>query len=408
MSHKIAIIGGGGAGMICAYLLNKAGHKVSVFEKQNFLGGNIRTSNKNMPVEGLDKNVLLEGGVIEFPEAFKNFKRILDELGVKQKSVVTSSGLFTLDGKMKLAPEMIANNRNGINKIRAYFDFFTVQLNSVFLLRKARKLNETELYNKSLKEVLTKNNLGSTWFKNLTMYSYSIPYVSIDDFPAEMAVPALRDYMMGDWFRIEEGVYSYIEKILEKFQGSIFCDTEISSIQRTSSGILLKRDGEVDHFDKVVFALPPDKVLQLLEDATPSEIRRFELWKANKVESIIHCDLSFYEKYDISQPSEFDFFETEDGWGYNAYLNNLCGNKGNTPYSLSYNLNRLIDPKKIIQIVNHETPYYHVDSFGFRNEIISHNGENNTYFAGAYLGDGLHEGAALSAIKVAGLIEQEK
>ena len=45
---KIAIIGGGASGMVTAYLLNKKGHNVTVFEKQPILGGHIRTLNKNV------------------------------------------------------------------------------------------------------------------------------------------------------------------------------------------------------------------------------------------------------------------------------------------------------------------------------------------------------------------------
>ena len=40
-------------------------------------------------------------------------------------------------------------------------------------------------------------------------------------------------------------------------------------------------------------------------------------------------------------------------------------------------------------------------AFHHRQEIITTNGELNTYHVGAYLGDGLHEGAITSAIWVA-------
>ena len=40
----------------------------------------------------------------------------------------------------------------------------------------------------------------------------------------------------------------------------------------------------------------------------------------------------------------------------------------------------------------------------YRDEVVATNGENNTYHAGAYLGDGLHEGAIASAFRVAQLI----
>ena len=55
---KVAIIGGGAAGMISAYLLDKEGHQVTVFEKQALLGGNIRTVNKNITVPGLSLSLI--------------------------------------------------------------------------------------------------------------------------------------------------------------------------------------------------------------------------------------------------------------------------------------------------------------------------------------------------------------
>jgi predicted NAD/FAD-binding protein len=45
-----------------------------------------------------------------------------------------------------------------------------------------------------------------------------------------------------------------------------------------------------------------------------------------------------------------------------------------------------------------------VEALHYRNEVIDTNGENHTYYAGAYLGDGLHEGAIASAMRVAQLI----
>ncbi len=59
---------------------------------------------------------------------------------------------------------------------------------------------------------------------------------------------------------------------------------------------------------------------------------------------------------------------------------------------------------RIIHIQEHHTPLYTTESFRYRDEVVATNGENNTYYAGAYLGDGLHEGAIESAFRVAQLI----
>lgn len=401
---KIAIIGGGGAGMMCAYLLNKAGHHVSIFEKQAILGGNIRTTNKNLQIEGMDQDLFLEGGVVEFPEGFHHFRKILDELGVKQVPITLSTAYFSNAGKAWLTPEMARRNRKGLQKWIDSWQYLALQAFSLPLWLKLRKIHPSKLHGQSLEKVLKDSGVTSTWVKNLVMYSYSIPFKHIGNFPAEMGIPAMRDYMMGNWFRIEGGVYSYIEKMLDRIQGDIYCNAAIQGIQRTANGVLVQLAHEEKHFDKVVFATPPDQVLHLLSDPTPEEVHRFRNWKENYAETIIHSDLEFYKRYNIRHPSAFDFFETDKGWGYNAHLNRLCAVSGNTPYSLAYNLEGLIDPSKIVHRQPHFTPFYEVVSFAFREEIIKNNGTRNTYHAGAYLGDGLHEGAAVSAVRVADLV----
>ncbi|MEH1838756.1 MAG: hypothetical protein V7L20_08305 [Nostoc sp.] len=45
-----------------------------------------------------------------------------------------------------------------------------------------------------------------------------------------------------------------------------------------------------------------------------------------------------------------------------------------------------------------------IKSFRYQGEAVATNGENNTYYVAAYLGDGLHEGAIMSALRVAQLI----
>jgi predicted NAD/FAD-binding protein len=77
-------------------------------------------------------------------------------------------------------------------------------------------------------------------------------------------------------------------------------------------------------------------------------------------------------------------------------------------YSLAYNLDKLINPAKIIHRQQHQTPLYSVAALRYRHEVIASNGENHTYHAGAYLGEGLHEGAVSSAFAVAELLDGKK
>jgi uncharacterized protein len=137
----------------------------------------------------------------------------------------------------------------------------------------------------------------------LTMYSYSIPFESIDNVPAELAIPALRDYVLTEWVRVKGGVYAYIEKILERFRGKILLNANILQISRLVDGgvqIQLANDA-TQYFDKVIFATPPDRVLVLLADPTAAELKRFGAWQPNYATTTIHTDTSMYARHGIKQ-----------------------------------------------------------------------------------------------------------
>ena len=139
--------------------------------------------------------------------------------------------------------------------------------------------------------------------------------------------------------------------------------------------------------------------MALLADPTDAEIKRFSAWHANYVTSTVHSDTSMYDDHDIRQPTDFDFFQTDTRWGYNGCLNQLCGISSPQHHFLSFQLEELIAKDNIIHIQEHHTPLYTTESFRYRDEVVATNGENNTYHAGAYLGDGLHEGAITSAMR---------
>ncbi|MEA5572704.1 FAD-dependent oxidoreductase [Calothrix sp. UHCC 0171] len=402
---KLAIIGSGASGMVTAYLLNKNGHHVTVFEKQSILGGHIRTLNQNVKPNHSNCEEILENGVLEFPVKFHNFLHLMAELGVELEPVNIGSGLFLKDGSHFLSGVAIQKNFTGIPHWLEYLRLDTLYARSAGLWLQAKFSRMQDFYNQPMSAYLKGECIRNCWLKLSTMYSYSMAFELIDNFPAELAIPALKDYVFTSWVRIKGGVYSYIEKILERFQGDIVLNAEITKISRSGEQVKISLlEGTTSVFDKVVFATPPDQVIKLLSDPTDAEIKRFSGWKENHINTFLHTDTSMYTRYGIKKFSEFDFFQTQNGWGYNAYLNQLCGVASPPEYSLAFNLESLIAKDKILHIQQHHTPLYTVESFRYRDEIVATNGENNTYHAGAYLGDGLHEGAITSAIRVAQLI----
>ena len=402
---KIAVIGGGASGMVSAYLLDKQGHHVTVFERQPMLGGHIRTLNKNVKPDRSNCTEILEGGVLEFPTAFVDFIALMKELDVELEPVNVGSGMFFNNGDRFLSGAATNNNFTGIRRLIEHLRFDTLYARSASLWLRTQFADLYELSDSSLAEYLITPGTRDTWLKLLVMYSYSIPFELIDDFPAELAIPTLRAYISTNWIRVKGGVYTYIEKILERFKGEVLLGVEIDWIIRSSDGVkIMMFTGEIHEFDRVVFATPPDRVMAFLADPTDAETKRFADWKANHITSIVHQDDTMYDRFSIHKPSEFDFFQTDTRWGYNGYLNRLCDISSPPHYFLSFQLEELIAPEQIIHTQAHHTPMYTTESFRYRDEVVATNGENHTYHAGAYLGDGLHGGAITSAVRVAKLI----
>jgi uncharacterized protein len=402
---RIAVIGGGASGMVTAYLLDKEGHHVTVFERQPMLGGHIRTLNKNVKPNQSDSSEILESGVLEFPTAFHDFIALMQELEVELEPVSIGSAIFLKNGGHYLSGVTIDKNFSGIHALIEHLRIDTLYARSAGLWLKTRFADQQDFSNQPLSKYLKRPCIRNTWLKLLLMYSYSIPFELMDDFPAELAIPMLRDYISVNWVRVKGGVYSYIEKILARFKGEIVLNVEIDRISRSPDAVKIVRStGEIQEFDRVVFATPPDQVMALLADPTDAETKRFSAWKANHITSLVHNDSSMYAYHDIKKPSEFDFFQTETRWGYNGCLNQLCGISSPDHHFLSFQLEELIARDRIIHIQKHHTPMYTTESFRYRDEVVATNGENNTYHAGAYLGDGLHGGAITSAFRVAQLI----
>ena len=407
---KIAIVGGGAAGMTAAYLLDKV-HDISVFEKQPVLGGNIRTLNKNVPCDSLDERMILDNGVIEFQrDYFPNFHKLMHALQVQLEEVPVSSELFLANGDYYKSTGAI---RYGCKTIQEQIFEVLKQTPVIFwyfcFLARMTFTHQNSYRDHPVSDYLG-NNISARWLKMLLMYAYSMPYNKIDNFPAEIGMPLLNHSGMNTrWDRIVGGVYTYIEKILLQFHGSIYCAARLMGVTRDATGVQIKlASGEQRHFDKIIFATTPGQVLQLLKDPSDNEIKRFQPWKDNIIDTMIHTDTSIYKHFGVSYFCEFDLFQNKDdeSCGYNAYLDRLCGidPQSDIHFSLAYNLKQQIAANKVIDVQQHTTPTYNVESIRYRQEVIETNGENNTFHAGAYLYDGLHEGAVTSGLKVSDLL----
>jgi predicted NAD/FAD-binding protein len=402
----IVIIGGGAAGMVTAHYLART-HKVTILEKANVLGGNIRTLNKNVKPANIPANVFLDNGVIEFHRDHSpGLQELVAELGLRLLPVNGgSTAIYLENGQRVFMPGAIRGQSVSILTRAGMFAQLAWTLRHLFPI--GLKMYRCQRRNDASVNSFLGDDLLSSWLRMLLMYGYSIPYEQVDNFPARMAIATLRRGFIGtEWVRMEGGVYSYIDKIVERAGTNLTIELEQSSIEikRNPAGVTVECNAGQLKADWLVFAQPPDQVLKLLADPDADEQRLFSNWQANYATTIIHTDTSVYDAWGAAHYTEFDLFLKNDGKdaAYNAYLNRLAGlpDDYGTHYFLAYNLEDRIHPEKILHRQQHHTPLYTANAAKNTSQIKANNGCNRTYHAGAYLHDGLHEGAIQSAMAI--------
>lgn len=399
---RIAIVGGGASGLITAWLLDRA-HEVTVFERADVLGGHIRTLGRNAPRGELPAGVWLDAGVVEFSrDNFPTVHRLFAALGVPLREVAGDTSFHRLGAAPLYSPgalRQLPAAARAVGTLR----LARAGLQRARFMARAR-VPDSALRGRALGEFLGPLPFG-TWLRLLVTYAYSIPSAEVPGLSAALCVPMLRAFARANtWTAVEGGTYAYVERLLAGLRGTtVHTGATVQSIRRGGGGVQLVVDGQGLPFDAVILATPPDQVLRLLADADEAEQRRFGAWRANHVTTLVHADDGLYRRRGVNVRAEFDLFEQPGGGGYNAWLNGLAGLPPGhgVEYGLALGLDAEIDPARVLARQPHHTAAFTVQALAHRDEVQAANGQHHTWHVGAWLGDGLHEGAARSALAVA-------
>ncbi|MEM9668965.1 MAG: FAD-dependent oxidoreductase [Pseudomonadota bacterium] len=401
---KIAVIGGGASGLCAAYKLQDH-HEVHLFEKRDRLGGNIATLNGNVTPSGGGTGAILEAGVLGFhKQSYPNAHAFFDELGVAQATKRPTSALFFGDVFLPsnpwhlLRPPVLAklltnaDQRRHLSAMRAgYIETF-------------RRIVRRD----GVQDTMLDNCLGGEealdhFIKSLASLAFSTPGDAVSRLPVSLVGPYLGSTRYPEWTALQGGVWSYVQKLLDKSRFRISTGVKNISVTRSASGVSLSIEGEPQTFDQVIIAATPGQVLNILADPSDHEQALFRKWADHGFKTVAHTSDKVYGRMRSVPRTPMDLFvDPENGsYGYNTYMNDFYDIAGRVPYSFSYNLDDRIHEENVLHREEHTVPTYTVDARATIDDIWQMNGQQQTWFCGAWLGNGLHEGAISSAYRVA-------
>ncbi len=405
--YKIAVIGSGISGLVSAYLLNKK-HDVTLFEKNDYLGGHTHTH------EILDGNNILnvDSGFIVYNEnTYPNFIKLLDELEVDRQ-------MTTMGFSVK------SNHKD--------FEYSGNSLNSVFSQRRnlfnpqfLRMLWDISRFNKKAINDIDNLSLEKTLDEYLKENSYSSSFINNYIIPMGSAIWSTSPRMMVDmpalffikffnnhgllkisnrpqWWVVKNGSNQYVKKIIDRSSINIKLSSKIKSINREHDKVQIATSQSKYSFDKVVIATHSDQALKLLANPTSNEKNILGNIKYQKNTALIHTDTSILPNRNRAWSSwNYLLGNQKDEAVILTYNMNILQNlKSNLTYCVTINNNQKINKNKIIKEIVYHHPLFTIDSVRAQQSYDKINGFNNTFFCGAYWGNGFHEDGVNSALKV--------
>jgi hypothetical protein len=406
---EIAIIGSGISGLSNSLFLSKK-NNVTLYEKNNYLGGHTNTKTINYR----DKRINVDTGFIVFNKLnYPNLLKLFDFYNVAYE-----------DSDMSLSVSNVHNNiewsGQNINTIFADryrlldIKFLRFLLNILKFNRFIKKnINELSKDKQPLGDWLKNKNFSEEFKENYILpMSAAIWSMSSNDvlnYPISNLFSFFNNHRLlhekklrPQWLTVSNGSKSYIDKILNSANINTRLNSKIDKIHTNNGKFLLKDiNGFEKEYDKIIFSIHPEKILEIKNDFDKKIIDILKLFKTSKNKAYLHSDDSLMPKNKKVWSSWNVFSDKEmNKVSLTYWMNKLQNINNNYPIFVTLNPLHIPDKRKVFEIIDYEHPIYDRNAIDGQQQLKSIQGYKNYWFAGAWTGNGFHEAGLLSSLMI--------
>ncbi len=415
---KIAVVGAGIAGLTCAYMLCSK-HKVYIFEKSNRPGG------------GLFSIRYKEGNVDSFVDLgfsvynrahYPNLVNLLDQLKIRSQEVPKrivinhpNAKLYWCLGDDSHSFSTTTSFLKPINyKVFSLWRNWKKQWKS-FLEKKDKKTSLFEY----LKEEGVSSEIQKKFVLPLIQSFWCGLRSTLEDMPAYFffsflsKIGLLEDSDDAKWRVIRGGGFRIVSQMVSALINPIHFQVEVVQVSRSPDSVeIITNTGEREFFDAVIFSLPADDALRILEKPTPSEYQVLGSFGYEEFDIVVHNDERF-----IQTPSK----------GSASWCIQVSDVPEKMPPVVTWNLNYLqqlpiksnlfltfvpqgnnVPKENTMVVLKRKAPKPTWKMLSVQKRFTEINGINRTYFCGDYWGEGTIEDSIGSALQVVPLIEKQQ
>lgn len=408
---SVAVVGSGVSGSAAAWALHPV-HDVTLYERDVRPGGH--TATVDIDYDGTPISV--DTGFIVYNEAnYPNLTALFGELDVATHTSDMSFSVSLEHGSL----EWSGNNLASVfaqkrNLFRPSF---------LFMLREILRFNRICLVDRSAGR-LEAMSIGdylnwrgfSPGFTNnylvpMAAAIWSSPAAKMLDFPAEHFIQFFDNHRLiyarpHPWRTVSGGSRNYLEKLLRPLGDRVRVGCGVQSVRRENGKVVIvDEQGGTATFDKVVLAAHTDQTLAMLADPAPVERSLLSSvpYHANRV--VLHRDTALMPKRRKCWASWNYLRSTQPcgrhGVAVTYWMNRLQGISDEYPLFVTLNPESEPAPGSVFAEFCYEHPQFDASSMAAQQKLKSIQGDNNTFFAGAWTGYGFHEDGLSSGLAAA-------
>lgn len=407
---KIAIIGTGISGLGAASLLYPY-HDITVYEKNNYIGGHSRT----FEVETLNGIIPVDTGFIVFNKHnYPLLTRLFEYLKVPIIESNMSFGASIDNGWLEYSTQSL--DSFFAQKKNFFRPAFWGMIIDILKFNAKAKIYLSKDPHFTLGDCLNDLKMGN-WFQQYFLLAmggaiWSSPLQEILKFPACTFIRffdnhgLLTTHNQPQWYTVEGGSQEYVSRLSTPFKDSIHLNRGVRKVRRKEGKVTVEDvHGHTQSYDEVVFACHADQTLSMIADPSPIETKILSAFDYQVNRIVLHGDTSFMPRCPKAWASWTYLSENRKDKNLKVslsyWMNNLQSLHTDQTLIITLNPGREPDPSLIYNDYIFEHPVFNAAAINNQNRIEEIQGRKCFWFCGAYQRYGFHEDGLNSAVSLA-------
>ncbi|NBX61591.1 MAG: FAD-dependent oxidoreductase [Betaproteobacteria bacterium] len=406
---RVAIVGSGIAGLSAAHHL-QAHAQVSLFEAGDHFGGHANTVDITLPgAHGPCTHGVDTGFLVYNERTYPGLISLFEQLGIETAHSDMSfsvqapwgdSGVLEWNGAdlntvfaqrrnlfrprfWWLLRDILRFNRLATGLAKSYDDGALMQPLQSFL--------DQHGFGNTFRDAYLLPMLGCIW---------SCPTAQMLEFPAATMVRFCDNHGLlqvndrPQWFTVKGGSQHYVKAVTSRVANK-HLRTPVLSVERDADGVTLHTVSGSERFDQVVLACHADQALQTLAAPSADEQSVLSAIRFQDNLAVLHTDTSVMPDRKLAWAA-WNYQRLSDtpersGVCLHYWLNKLQPLPFSQDVFVSLNPLTDIDPSQVLGQFHYTHPVFDLAAIQAQRRMGPLQGQQHTWFAGAWMGYGFHE-----------------